>query len=165
MGLELLVQDTRWEAFDLADICARAGTASLAHHALNPDACEIAIRALNDADIARLNAKHRAKDGPTNVLSWPAQNLAPDTPGRMPRPPQTDAFGDLPLGDVALAYDTCLREANEQGKALQDHVSHLVIHGILHLLGYDHVDDDDAALMERVEAEILGKLGLSDPYS
>lgn len=165
MGLDLLCEDARWTGFDLQRICARAFTASLAHHDLDPEDCEIAVRALDDGQIAILNAEFRDKPVPTNVLSWPVQDLAPDMPGARPQPPRPDAFGDLPLGDVALAYDTCLREATEQGKSLQDHVSHLVVHGILHLLGYDHVEDADAELMERVEVEILGKMGLGDPYS
>jgi probable rRNA maturation factor len=68
------------------------------------------------------------------------------------------------LGDIAISYDTCLREALDAEKPFADHVTHLVIHGILHLLGYDHIRDEDATLMERIEVEILGKLGISDPY-
>jgi probable rRNA maturation factor len=70
----------------------------------------------------------------------------------------------LELGDIALAYDTCLREARAEGKSLNDHVTHLVVHGCLHLLGYDHIRPRDAARMERLEAEILAKLGVADPY-
>lgn len=165
MTVDLLVEDSRWDSIDLGGICARASEASLGYHDLDPEDAEIALRAVDDAEIARLNAEFRHKPTPTNVLSWPAQALAPDTPGALPSRPIADAFGDLPLGDIALAYDTCLREATEQGKALADHVTHLVVHGILHLLGYDHVDDADAARMEQAEAEILGKMGLPDPYS
>jgi probable rRNA maturation factor len=70
----------------------------------------------------------------------------------------------LSLGDIAIAYETCARESAEAGKPLQDHVTHLLVHGVLHLLGYDHVRDRDATRMEGLESEILGKLGLDDPY-
>ena len=69
------------------------------------------------------------------------------------------------LGDIALSYDTCAREAMQAAKPFADHLTHLIVHGTLHLLGYDHMTDGDAALMERIEVEILGNLGLDDPYS
>jgi phosphate starvation-inducible protein PhoH and related proteins len=99
----------------------------------------------NDA-IKALNAQWRGKDAPTNVLSFPA----PETAGT--------------LGDIALAYETCAREADEQGKSLKDHATHLLVHGLLHLLGYDHEADDDAAEMEGLEKDILAGLGIADPY-
>ena len=71
----------------------------------------------------------------------------------------------IPLGDIAIAYDTCAREADEAGKSMNDHVMHLIIHGTLHLLGYDHIRDTDATLMETVEVAILGKMGIDDPYN
>ena len=98
------------------------------------------------------------------MLSWPAQTLAPATAGGRPCAPKADAFGEVPLGDVALAFETCAREAEAQGKRFGDHVTHLIIHGVLHLLGYDHETEADAARMESLEREILGKLGLDDPY-
>jgi probable rRNA maturation factor len=72
--------------------------------------------------------------------------------------------GMIELGDIAISYDTCAAEARAAGKPITAHVTHLIVHGVLHLLGYDHIDDTDAALMERLEVEILGKLGLDDPY-
>mgnify|MGYP006287624467 CR=1 FL=1 len=99
---------------------------------------------------------------PTNVLSWPAADRAPARPGETPAPPDP---ADGELGDIALSYETCAREAAEAGKTLEAHATHLIVHGILHLLGYDHETDADAALMERLEAEILGKMGVVAPYS
>lgn len=142
----------------------RAFAACLAHVALDAEACTADLNAVDDAAIADLNAEFRDKPQPTNVLSWPAQNLAPDVAGAQPAAPKADVFGDIPLGDIALAYETCTREAQEQGKTLSDHVTHLIVHGILHLLGYDHERDRDATVMEGLEVEILGKLGLDDPY-
>jgi probable rRNA maturation factor len=109
---------------------------------------------LTDDDAVReLNARFRAIDAPTNVLAFPAAR----PPGGAP--PETC------LGDVALAFGVCEREARAQGKSLADHLCHLVIHGALHLLGYDHQDDDQATAMEALERELLGRLGVSDPYA
>lgn len=114
--------------------------------------------ATNDAHIAQLNGDFRAKPTPTNVLSWPSADRRPDVP------PQPDAWGELHLGDVALAYETIAREAAAQGKPIALHITHLTVHGVLHLLGYDHQTSSEATLMEQIEREILGKLGFPDPY-
>ena len=116
--------------------------------------------ACDDARIAALNADFRGKPTPTNVLSWPSDERSAATPGTPPDLPQTGTE----LGDIAIAYDTCAQEAAHQGKTLHAHVTHLIAHGILHLLGFDHIDDADAALMERTETRILASLGFSDPY-
>jgi probable rRNA maturation factor len=79
--------------------------------------------------------------------------------------PEADFTGEIPLGDIAIAYETCAREAQEAGKPLADHLRHLIVHGLLHLLGYDHIRDPDATLMEGLEVEILGKMGIDDPYT
>ncbi len=112
----------------------------------------LSILLTDDAEMRKLNAGWRAKDKPTNVLSFPAD--AAINPARPP------AY----LGDIALGLATCRREAKEQGKALADHVAHLTVHGVLHLLGYDHMDDDEAAAMEPREVEILAGLNIADPY-
>lgn len=102
----------------------------------------------NDLAVQALNARFRGKDQPTNVLSFPAA----------PNPEQH-------LGDVALAYETCAREAAAQGKPLAHHLQHLVAHGVLHLLGYDHMTDEEAADMEGLERIVLATLGVPDPYA
>ena len=84
--------------------------------------------------------------------------------GQAPPVPQIGFDGMLELGDIALSYDTCAREAAESSKRFEDHLTHLIIHGVLHLLGYDHLTEGDASLMEGIEVEILGNLGLDDPY-
>lgn len=101
----------------------------------------------DDAAIRDLNGRFRSKDAATNVLSFPAPETA--------RPH---------LGDIALAHGVCAQEAAAQGKALADHLSHLVVHGVLHLLGYDHQADAPAEAMEAMERDILSKLGVADPY-
>ena len=104
---------------------------------------------LTDDDAVRdLNARFRDKDRPTNVLSFPApESAAPH------------------LGDIVLAYGVCAAEAEAQGKTLADHLSHLIVHGVLHLLGRDHEDDDEAEEMEAEEREILARIGIPDPYA
>ncbi|THH37147.1 rRNA maturation RNase YbeY [Aliishimia ponticola] len=159
MTPDIVEEDARWADLGLEALAATAITATLTHLDLDPDAAEIAILACDDDRIAVLNSEFRGKPSPTNVLSWPAQDLVP------PEAPEADPDGSLPLGDIALAYDTCAREAAEQGKPMADHVTHLLVHGILHLLGYDHIRDEDATLMEGLEVVVLGKLGLSDPYT
>ena len=110
---------------------------------------EITILLTNDAEMRDLNRAWRGKDAPTNVLAFPAGDHT--EPG--------------PLGDVVLAYETVSDEARNAGIAFADHVSHLVIHGVLHLLGFDHMDDDEAEWMESLERTALAKLGIADPYA
>ena len=116
---------------------------------------ELAIMLTDDSTIRTLNRDWRGLDKPTNVLSFPA------------RPPTADKAGNAPrlLGDIAIAYETLCREADHEGKPFNNHLSHLAIHGFLHLIGYDHEDDDDAEAMEAREAEILARLGIPDPYA
>ncbi|MEZ5896291.1 MAG: rRNA maturation RNase YbeY [Parvularculaceae bacterium] len=104
----------------------------------------------DDASVQRLNAQFRGRDNATNVLSFP--------PGDAPV-----AEHDY-LGDIALAFETCAREATAKNIPLGDHAAHLIVHGVLHLIGYDHEDDDEAEEMERRESEILVTLGVADPY-
>lgn len=166
MLVDTIIEDDRWTGLALPPLAERAASAALAHLGLAPGRFEIALLACDDARIAVLNADFRGKPQPTNVLSWPTDERGADRDGAVPDLPQ--APGDGPpgeLGDIAIAYDTCAREAAEGGKPLADHVTHLVVHATLHLLGYDHIRDRDATLMERTEAGILGKLGLPDPYS
>lgn len=166
MLTDTVIADPRWETAALEPLAEKAARTSLVHLGLDPDAYEIAILACDDDRIATLNAEFREKPAPTNVLSWPARELAAEGAGQAPLPPQPEepGFGPQELGDIAIAYDTCAREAGEQSLAFGDHVTHLVVHGVLHLLGYDHVRDPDATLMERLETEILGRLGVADPY-
>jgi len=108
---------------------------------------DIVVLLTDDAAVRELNGRFRDKDKPTNVLSFPApENAFPH------------------LGDIVLAYGVCAAEAEAQGKTLPDHLSHLVVHGVLHLLGRDHEDDAEAEEMEAEEREILAQIGVADPY-
>ena len=117
---------------------------------------ELAIMLTDDAGIRTLNSNWRGIDKPTNVLSFPAlQPTGPSGPDDAPRM----------LGDIAIAYETVRREADEEQKPFDHHLSHLAVHGYLHLIGYDHENDDDAETMESLETEILAQLGIPDPYA
>lgn len=161
--IDIAMEDPRWEQAGLSALAERAACATLAHLAIAQ--AEVVILACDDARIAVLNADFRAKPTPTNVLSWPSDERGAEDDGDPPLPPEPDPDGIIELGDIAIAYDTCAAEAAAAGKSLPDHATHLIVHGILHLLGYDHVRDADATLMEQLEVEILGKMGLDDPYS
>lgn len=162
MTLDLTLEDPRWS--ELAPLAERAIAAALGEFGLDPETCEISLLGCDDARIAELNAEFRGRPQPTNVLSWPAADLAARRPGGRPGPPVADFTGEIALGDIAISYDTCRREAAAAGKPMAEHVTHLIVHGVLHLLGHDHVRDADATLMEGLEVRILGKMGLADPY-
>jgi len=125
----------------------------------------ISVLACSDARIQELNTEFRDKPSPTNVLSWPAYDLAPAMPGEMPPIPPKHAFdGPNPLGDVAIALQTCVQEAEKGGIPLKNHVTHLILHGCLHLLGFDHQTEEDAVRMEGIESRALTRIGIPDPY-
>lgn len=120
---------------------------------------EICLVLTNDAEISELNKAWRGKDGPTNVLSFPAEDDFRDVP-------QTGEDLEEPtLGDVVFAFETITREAGEQDKNFHNHMAHLLVHGVLHLLGYDHQSDEDAGQMESLERRILATLDIADPYA
>ncbi|MEM8849528.1 MAG: rRNA maturation RNase YbeY [Pseudomonadota bacterium] len=145
--VDVVVEDARWSELDrLAGVAVRAALEEL-------EACEVAVLGCDDARIATLNGDFRGKSQPTNVLSWPSERRHPDTPPT-----------DPDLGDIAIAYETCAREAAEQGKSFEAHVTHLLVHASLHLLGHDHVDDAEAERMEATERRIVRSLGFPDPY-
>jgi probable rRNA maturation factor len=138
--------------------------ATLTDQNLDPTQTELTILACDDPRIAALNADFRGKPTSTNVLSWPSEERVVLCPGDKPQPPKPGLDGMIELGDIAISFDTCASEAKAAGKPIEAHVTHLIIHGVLHLLGYDHIRDPDATLMEQLEVEILGKLGHDDPY-
>lgn len=145
--LETIIEAEAWETA-LPDAEALAARVFAAARAREPRLSgSAALLLTDDAAVQDLNARFRGKDAPTNVLSFPSDEPAPGF-----------------LGDIALGYETCAREAREKGVALADHAAHLIAHGLLHLVGYDHIEDADAEEMERLETEILAGLGVSDPY-
>jgi probable rRNA maturation factor len=147
-----------WSAFEpIEDAVAAAVQALTRHVDVAHDARAVTIVFSNDAHVRDLNRQWRGQDKPTNVLSFPSQPqaLPPDAPS-----------DELPhLGDIILAVETIAREAAEEAKPPRSHLQHLVVHGMLHLLGYDHIEPDDADVMEALETRILAHLGVADPYA
>lgn len=164
MEIDFNIEDARWEALGLEALAETAGEAVLARLVIDQNIVELSLLGCNDSRIAELNAEFRGKPVPTNVLSWPAEERAAEIEGDMPEMPEADMFGTIELGDIAIAFETCAREAEAAGKTLEAHATHLLVHGVLHLLGFDHERDRDATLMEGLETEILGKMGIEDPY-
>ncbi|MDO9525890.1 MAG: rRNA maturation RNase YbeY [Gemmobacter sp.] len=163
--VDTVIEDARWEGFNLSAVAEPAARAALAELGLAPDGFLICVMGCDDARIAELNADFRGKPVPTNVLSWPSDERGPDEPGGIPDlPAPGDADDPEELGDIALAWETCAAEALAQNKTHHDHVTHLVVHAVMHLLGYDHITDEDAAVMEALEVRALARLGVADPY-
>ena len=151
---------------DALDWEARAAEAAAAALALTPwaglaDAAplvEVAVRLTDDTEVHALNRDFRGKDKPTNVLSFPqVQADLLDTLSN-------SDDGEILLGDIVLARETCAREAAEKGISIADHATHLIVHGTLHLVGYDHMDDASAQAMEALEVKALASLGIANPY-
>lgn len=146
---------TAWDAAlpNAEKLVRRVVGAVLADRRVGPGrAAEIGIVLAGDAFVRRLNREHRGKDKPTNVLSFPLDDA------------RYAAGRPLMLGDVVLAYGTVRREARAEGKAFADHAAHLLVHGTLHLLGFDHMKPREAGAMEAHEVRILAALGVADPY-
>jgi probable rRNA maturation factor len=151
LTVDIAVEDPSWTAIgDLQSLVERAVTAALAEAGVEPDEeTELSCLFCDDDAIRALNAQWRGKDKPTNVLSFPT-----DGPG-----------AEFMLGDIAIAYGTVAREAEAEGRRIEDHVAHLVIHGTLHLLGEDHEVEAEAEAMEALETRAMARLGLADPYA
>lgn len=153
VDVDVLIEDSAWRRFlpDLEDHCRRAVDAALAGR-IDRTRCEVSILLTDDAHMTALNRQFRQRATPTNVLSFPAG------------PTPAAASATRYLGDIALARQTVASEAAAQGKTVADHLSHLVVHGTLHLLGLDHQTDADAERMEALEIGVLKNLGINDPY-
>lgn len=139
-------------------VCRRAAIAALAAAQTRLAESEISMMLTDDATIADLNRRYRGRDAPTDVLSFANPDLQPGTPPRAGAAPAL-------LGDVVVAFETASADAAQDGKSLSDHLTHLVVHGVLHLLGYDHEDEGDARSMETLEVSVLAGLGIDNPYS
>ena len=154
MKVSIEVEDSSWQALpELEALTREAVVAALSEELPQQIPVEVALLFTGDAAIAEINSEWRGQNKPTNVLSFPA-------PEDMPLPEGENR----PLGDIVLAFGVISREAREQGKSLRDHTAHLIVHGVLHLLGYDHETDAEAEDMEHREVQILKGMGISDPY-
>jgi probable rRNA maturation factor len=153
LTVDVLVEEEGWRAVPQVEALAeRAAIAAAAGAGIAlRDGAEVSVLLAGDAAVRTLNAQWRGLDKPTNVLSFPAA------------PPSGLAAAML-IGDIALAYETVAREAAAEDKTIADHLTHLVVHGMLHLLGHDHEDAAEAERMEQLERQILATLGIADPY-
>jgi len=165
--IDIIIEAPEWERAlpGLQHVVERAAAAALDAAAPAAGHWQTAILLSCDATLRDLNRRFRGQDKPTNVLAFPAE-----TPGQAPpaHGAGAAAAAEQPArqrGDLALAFETLEREAAEQGKSLADHLSHLVVHGLLHLLGEDHEDEAGALRMEALEREILRRIGVADPYA
>jgi probable rRNA maturation factor len=164
LTVDVLIESAAWHTLpDAEDIVRRAIVLAAASSARTCGRnAELSVLLCDDQTIAALNGRWRGQEKPTNVLSFPALPLqGAATNEKAPEPAPKLA----PLGDIAIAYETLVREARESGKTPPAHLSHLVVHGFLHLLGYDHETDDEAERMERLERDILARIGITDPYA
>jgi len=150
--LDIMIEEGNWETIpDVETLAQKAASVALAVTYEADEECEASLMLTDDAQIQELNRNWRGKDKPTNVLSFPA----PEQPG---------LNGPRHLGDIALAYETLVRESEEESKELAHHFAHLIVHGVLHLLGYDHETEAEAEIMEGLEVKALATLGIADPY-
>lgn len=154
LSIDVVFEDGDWPDQGRVDALVREAAAAVAAHPLNRavPSGEACIALSSDAHVQSLNANFRGSDKPTNVLSFPAARLAVPQSG-------------VPLGDIVIARETVEREAREKQIPFADHLRHLTVHGLLHLLGYDHETEGDAIEMERIETEILARIGVPDPYA
>ncbi len=154
IAVTILTPAWREALSEAGPMARRAASAALVAADMVPDRdAEVSLALADDNTVAKLNLEYRGIDGATNVLSFADREI-----------PAHESGGPLLLGDVVLAYETVRREAEEQGKRFSDHLCHLVVHGVLHLLGHEHRTEAQAAAMERLEAAALAGLGISDPY-
>jgi probable rRNA maturation factor len=162
--LEIAIEaDGEWDSSSGWDRLARTAAAAAIAESAFPQldssdrTVELSVRLTSDAEVHALNAEWRGKDKPTNVLSFPMAEPEQLEQAAAPGP-------ELMLGDIVLAHGVCAAEASDKGVSLDQHAAHLMVHGTLHLLGYDHMDDASAADMEAREIRALGRMGIADPY-
>ena len=153
LAVDVLTESPLWDAQPEAEeTVRRAMTEAAAIEGTVDREAEVSVLLCDDAVIAALNGRWRGREEPTNVLSFPAL-------------PAREVGTATHLGDIAIACETVAREAGDLGIPVSQHLAHLAVHGFLHLLGYDHVEDGEAERMERLEREILASLGVPDPYA
>jgi probable rRNA maturation factor len=160
LAVEVMRVCELWDPSPVSDdaLIHAARAAYAAASPLGAEACQVTLVLADDAELQRLNREWRGIDTPTNVLSFPTGFDAGE-------PSAAETGEPSPLGDLVLAFETAAKEAAESGIALSDHVVHLTVHGVLHLLGFDHEDEDEVEEMEALERKILASLGIADPYA
>ena len=161
MSVDLIMEDARWKTLNLLQVANAAFKETLSQLNLRSENFICCILACNSKKIKGLNAQFRGKNNSTNVLSFPSkveihvvENLS-----------KSEGYVEpYELGDIAIAYEVCENEAASSQIEFEDHVCHLIIHSVLHLLGYDHEEEKNASEMEKIEVQVLANLGIDDPY-
>ena len=172
MPIDLRIEDPAWsESLDrIEELVEKAAATALKAVDFRPERCVISVLLCSNDEIAELNSRFRGRDGPTNVLSWPSLTLEKPLSGerdlRALAAKTTGApLEEIFLGDLALAFEVVKSEAQAGFKSLEAHLLHLIVHGVLHLLGYDHEAEDEAEAMATLEVAALSAIGVADPYS
>ena len=153
LSVETVIDDRRWARLEFGEVCRSACNAALAAAGIDPGDYEIGILGCCDERIAGLNRQFRDADGPTNVLAWPAG------------PSPAAGIGPTELGNIAVAFETCMEEARRLNRRPDSHLAHLIAHACLHLAGFGHETEDEARVMEGLETLSLARLGMDDPHS
>ena len=161
MAVDVVIEDARWKALDLRQIANQAFFETLFLLDLQHESFSCCVLACDNKQIKQLNNKFRGKNFPTNVLSFPASLENDEVKSNST---STEANNPHELGEIAIAFEICKKEAFISKVKFEHHVYHLIIHSVLHLLGFDHEEEENAAKMEKIEVQVLAKLGISDPY-
>ena len=161
MAVDVVIEDARWKTLDLTRIANHAFFETLFLLDLHHKSFACCVLACDNKHIKQLNNKFRGKNCPTNVLSFPTSLENYEVKSTL-KP--TEANNPHELGDIAIAFEICKKEATISKVKFEHHVYHLIVHSVLHLLGFDHGEEENAAKMEKIEVQVLAKLGISDPY-
>ena len=161
MAVDVVIEDARWKTLELKQIANQAFFETLFLLDLHHKSYACCILACDNRQIKQLNNKFRGKNCPTNVLSFPASLENYEMKNTL-TPSEANDFNEL--GDIAIAFEFCKKEATVSKVKFEHHVYHLIIHSVLHLLGFDHEEEKNASKMEKIEVQVLAKLGISDPY-
>ena len=161
MSVDLIIEDARWKTLNLLQVANAAFKETLSQLNLRSENFICCILACSSKKIKSLNAQFRGKNNSTNVLSFPATPEIYEVRSISKLEPDVNPFE---LGDIAIAYEVCKKEADISKIAFEHHVYHLIIHSVLHLLGYNHEEEKNAAEMEKIEVQVLANLGINNPY-
>ena len=161
MAVDVVIEDARWKTLELKQIANQAFFETLFFLDLHHKSFACCILACDNKQIKHLNNKFRGKNCPTNVLSFPASLENYEIKNTL-TPSEANNFHEL--GDIAIAFEIVKKEANKSKVKFEHHVYHLIIHSVLHLLGFDHEEEENATKMEKIEVQVLAKLGISNPY-
>ena len=163
MNAEILLENGFWPN-NIKDIINSVADAVFSSLKLKHNDIEICFLCTDDEEIKTLNKTYRGIDKPTNVLSFPAEHYKEDDEYLIDSSYEIHAKVPCILGSIALAYETIKKESEEQNKSFDDHLKHMIVHSVLHLLGYDHINDDEAEEMEKLEIKILNSINIKNPY-